>query len=110
MHHSVKGDGLVELRHFDLVGEFAMQQQVADLEKMRMLRQLVDRIAAIKENALVAIDKCDVAFAACRRRETRIVSEYVRVTVQLADIEDFRAFRAAKGRKLEGFVFVSQSG
>jgi hypothetical protein len=40
-----------------------------------MFGQLVDRIAAMEEDAGVAVDEGDFGLAACRRGEARIVSE-----------------------------------
>ena len=68
MHHGVHGDGAVEVLHLLLVRQLAVEQQVADLQEARMRGQLVDRIAAIEQHALVAVDEGDVAFAARRSR------------------------------------------
>ena len=73
-----------------------------------MLGQLVDRIAAIEQDALVAVDEGDVAFAARRRGEAGIVGEDVRFAVELADIDHFGPFRAAKTRKFVRLVLVRQ--
>ena len=55
--------------------QFAVKQQIAGLEEVAMLGQLLDRIAAIEQNALVAIDIGDLRFAARGRGEARIVGE-----------------------------------
>jgi hypothetical protein len=47
-----------------LLGQVAVDQQVGDLEVARLLRELLDRVAAVLEDALVAIDVGD-------RRATR---------------------------------------
>src|SRR6201747_2195453 len=75
-----------------------------------MLGQLVDRIAAIQQDALVAVDEGDVALAARGRGEPRIVGEHVRLAVQLADVQDLRSLGAAEGRQLVGLVLVGQRG
>ena len=54
-------DPLVEL---GLVRQLAVQQQVGDFEVGRLLGELFDRIAAIAEDAFVAVDEVidDLAF------------------------------------------------
>ena len=79
-----------------LVRQFAVQQQIADFQEVGMLGQLVDRIAAIEQNALVAVDEGDVALAARGRGEAGIVGEDVRLAVELADVDDFGPLGAAK--------------
>jgi hypothetical protein len=39
-----------------LLGQFAVQQQIADFHEARLLGQLIDRIAAVEQHALVAVD------------------------------------------------------
>jgi hypothetical protein len=108
VHHRVHGDGAVEIRHLLLVRQVAVQQQVADFQKARMLRELVDGIAAIEQDALVAVDEGDVAFAACRGGETGVVSEDVDFPVKLADVYDVRPLGAGIDRKVVFFVFVGE--
>ncbi len=63
MHHRVIGDGVIEIRHLFGRRQLAVQQQVADFEKGRLLRELIDRIAAIEQNSLVAVYEGEVALA-----------------------------------------------
>ena len=91
VHHRVMGDGVAEILHLRLGRQFAVQQQIADLQKVGMFGQLVDRIAAIQQDALVAVDEGDVAFAAGGRGEAGIVGEDVRLAVELADVDNVRA-------------------
>ena len=94
VHHGVVGDGVVELRHLLWRRQLAVEQQIADLQEARMLGQLVDRIAAIEQNALVAVDEGDVAFAGGGRGEAGIVGEEVGLAVELADVDDIGALGA----------------
>ena len=55
----VAGDGLDELLVLILGGELAVLEQVSDLQEGGLLRQLLDRVAPIGENALFAIDETD---------------------------------------------------
>src|SRR5207237_4950343 len=55
------------------------------------LGQLVDRVAAVQQDACFAIDVGDRALTAGGRREARIVGEHPGFAVELADIDDFGA-------------------
>ena len=77
VEHGVIGDGVFELFEFLSARKFAVQKQVADLQKAGALCKLINRIAAVQQNALIAIDKGDLAFAGGRRGEARIVGENV---------------------------------
>ena len=108
MHHRVIGDGVVEFLHLALVRQFAMQQQIADFKEVRILGELVDGVAAIKQNALVAVDEGDVAFAAAVEVKP---GSYVKMSasrIELADVHDIGAQRAGEHGQVVGFVFVCQ--
>jgi hypothetical protein len=57
------GDRGLELFELARRRQLAVKQQVADLEEMRLLGQLVDRVAAMQKLALVAVDEGDGAVA-----------------------------------------------
>ena len=65
VHHGVARDAVVEIVLLGLGRQFAIEQQVADFEEIAVLGELVDRIAAMKQDALVAVDEGDRRFAAC---------------------------------------------
>ena len=81
MEHGVQGDRALELLALAGIGQLAIKQQIGGLDEVAMFRQLLDRIAAIEQNALIAIDIGDLRFAACRRGIARIIGEDVRVLV-----------------------------
>ena len=56
VHHRVVGDALVEFGFLRRRRQFAVEQQVAGLEEVAVLGQLLDRIAAIEQDAFVAVD------------------------------------------------------
>ena len=66
MHHGVARDDVDEILVLRGVGQLTVQQQVADLEKIAVLRQLLDGIAAIQQHAFVPIDIGDFRTAAGR--------------------------------------------
>ena len=74
---------LVELR---LRRQLAVEQQVGDLEVGRLLGELLDRIAAVLEDALVAVDEGDRAAARRRVHERRVVGHQPEVVVVDLDL------------------------
>ena len=86
--HRVVDDAPAELRHLRGPRKVAIEQEVADLEEVAALGQLFDGIATIEQDALVAVDEGNLAFAACRRHEGRVVREVAGFGVELANVED----------------------
>ena len=91
VHHRVVGNVVNELGLFLGVRQFSIQQQIRDFEKITVLRQLLDRIAAIHQDPFVAVDIGDAGAAGGSRHEARIVGEMPGLRVKLADIDDARA-------------------
>jgi hypothetical protein len=55
--------------------QFAVDQEVGDVEEGGVLGQLLDRVAAVAEDALLAVDVGDRAPAARRIQEGRVVAD-----------------------------------
>ena len=88
----------VELR---LGRQLAVDEQVGDLEVGRLLGELLDRVAAVLEDALVAVDVRDRRAARRGVRERRVVghqAEVVLVDLHLAEVH--RADGAVRDRDL----------
>ena len=68
VHHRVMDHAIVEIRLLPGGRQFAVKQQVTGLEKIAVLGQIVDRVAAIEQHALVTVDIGDLGFAARRSR------------------------------------------
>ena len=64
-----------------------------------MLGQLLDRHAAVEQDAFVAVDIGDLGFAAAGRGEARVVGEHAGLGVELADVDHIRPDRAAVDRE-----------
>ena len=106
--HRVMDHAVVEV--FLLRGgrQFAVEQEVAGLEKVAVLGQILDRIAAVEQHALVAVDIGDLGLAARGRRKARVVGEDVGLVVELADVHDLRADRALVQRERVALVAECQ--
>ena len=55
MQHGVIGDRFVEGLPLLAIREFAIEQQVADLHEIAILRQILDPVAPVHEDPFVAI-------------------------------------------------------
>ena len=88
VHHRVEGDTIVEVGLLRGGRKFAVEQEIAGLQEIAVLGQLLDRIAAIKQDALVAVDIGDLRLAAAGRGVAGIVGEHPGLGVELADIDD----------------------
>ena len=95
----VRSDAVVEVGLLGRGGKLAIEQEIAGLQKVAVLGELLDRIAAIKEDSFITIDIGDLGLAARGRGEARIVREDAGLTVQLADVHDVRSDRALIDRE-----------
>ena len=90
MHHRVDLDVVLPALVVLAVGQLTFDDQIRGLEVVALLRQLLDRIAAIAQDPLVAVDKRDPAAARRRVHERRIVghqAEIVGAGFDFAQIE-----------------------
>ena len=99
VHHGVAGDAIVEIGLLRGGRQFAVEQEVAGLEEVAVLGQLLDRIAAIEQDAFVAVDIGDLRLAAARRGVAGIVGEHPGLGVELADVDDRGADRSLVDRE-----------
>src|SRR3954469_3361937 len=85
VNHRVVRHPIIEIGFLSCSRQLAIKQQVAGFEKLTVLSDLLDGIAAIEQNPFIAIDIGNLGFAASGRREAGIVSEYASLLVKLAD-------------------------
>ena len=108
VEQSVLGDETVKLTEFGLRRQFAIQQQVSNFEKAGLLRQLINRIAAMQKNAFFAIDERDLALARAGRRKPRVQRKNACFGIQAFYIYDIGTVCSAHNRKLNRLVFDVQ--
>ena len=60
MHHGVDGDIALELHFLGRIRQLALGEEIGDLHEVAVLGKLLDRIAAIKQLAHVAVDVGDL--------------------------------------------------
>ncbi len=109
MHHGVARDAVIEIGLLGRGRQLAVEEQVAGLEEIAVLGELLDRIAPIQQHTLVAVDIGDLRLAARGRGEARIVRERTGLGVELRDVEDARTDRAGFHRQLDVLVLEIQS-
>src|SRR5208283_3309250 len=101
MHHSMMRYAIIEILLLRRARQLAIQQQIADLEIIRMFGELIDRVAAMQQHAGVAVDIGDLSFAAGCRYEGRIEAQQPRLRLQRPHIDDVAAERRFLDRKLD---------
>jgi hypothetical protein len=104
VHHGVPRHQLVELGKLLLVGQFAVKQQVTHFDVAAFLGQLVDRVAAIKQFALVAVDIGDRAVAGGGRGKARIVSEHACLGVEGSNVDHVRPHCPGQHREFMSLI------
>src|SRR5262249_44259026 len=63
VQHRVVNDFVGPFLEFPLSGQLAKQSQISDFEKGALLRELLDRITTIAQDALIAVNECYRALA-----------------------------------------------
>ena len=84
-------DGVLELPALRGIGELSVVKEIAGLDEIAMLGELLDRISAIEENPFIAVYVGDLGFARRRRAEAGIVGEDITFAVELGNLDDVRA-------------------
>ena len=104
VHHRVMDHAVDEVGLLAGGRQFAVEQEIAGLEKIAVLGEIGDRIAAVEQDAFVAVDISDLGFTARGRGEARIVSEDAGFGVELADVQHLGTDGAIVHGKTVGFV------
>ena len=64
MQHGVVGNVVLELPLLVGIGQIAVQQKIAHFHEVGVLREVLDRIAAIQQDPFVTVDVCNTRFTA----------------------------------------------
>src|SRR5689334_21556270 len=100
MHHGVDGDEVLEVLVLRFRRQLAVEQEVAGFQERAAFGKLVDRIAAIEQDALVAIDEGDLRLAAGGRGEAGVVGEAPGLLVERVDVDHVGPQRALLDRQV----------
>ena len=102
--HGVMDHAVVEIGFLRLGRKLAVEQEVAGFEEVAFFRQLLDRIAAVFQNAGVAVDIGDPGLAAAGGGEAGVIGKHAGLGVELGDVDDVRPNGAAQNREIVGLV------
>ena len=94
--HGVMDHAIVEILLLRLGRQFAVQQQVAGFEEIAVFGELLDRIAAVFQNAGVAVDIGDLGLATAGGGKAGVVGEHSGLGVELGDVDDIGPDGAAQ--------------
>jgi hypothetical protein len=79
VNHGVVRDVVCPFGHLIAGGQLAVQEQIRNFEKCGVLGKLLDRVAAISQDACITIEVCDGGRARCGREKRRVIQEQIRV-------------------------------
>ena len=79
VHVGVERDVVHELVVFALCRELTVTKEPRHFEEGRAFGKLLDRVAAIAEDALVAVDECDRAATGSGVQKSRVVAQKARI-------------------------------
>src|SRR5680860_1237076 len=109
VNHRVHGYTLRKILELRLRWQFTVKQQMAGFEEVSIFRELVDRVAAVKQDSFLAIDICDLGLATGSESEPRVKSETPRLTVMPCYVDDIRTNTALINRQILLFAIKCQS-
>ena len=98
MDHRVAGHAIVKICLLRGGRQFAVEQEVTRLQEIPVLGELLNRIAAIEQDTLVAIDIGDLGLTAGRGGESRVIGEHPALAVKLRNVDDVGTDRAGINR------------
>ena len=104
VNHGVVDHALVEILLLRGGRKLAVEQQVAGLEEVAVFGELLDRIAAVFQDAGVAVDIGDLGLAAAGGGEAGVVGEHPGLAVELGDVDHVGPDGAAQNREIVGLV------
>ena len=104
VQHGVVGDAGFEILHLLRGRQFAVEQEIGDLEEMRLRGQLLDGISAVEQLALVAINIGDRALAGPGGGIAGIEGEDAALRIEPADVDDVRTDGSVIDREVERLV------
>ncbi len=106
VHHRVLLDGVFEIALLTGVRQLAVLQQIGHFEEVAVLSQLLDRIAAIQQLALVTVDEGNLGLAAGGGEETGVVGKQTGLATEGTNIDAVVAVRRRHDREIDGSLSV----
>ena len=91
-------------------GQVAVDEEVGDFDERRVLREVLDGVAAEEQAAVRAVYVGDAAAADRRRSQRRIVRRNAQLAAEVADVDDALALRAGQHRQVQAAAVQFQAG
>ena len=104
VHHGVVDHAMVKILLLRWGRKLPVEQEIAGLEEVAVLGQLLDRIATVFENAGIAVDIGDLRLAARGRGEAGVVGEHARLGIELGNVDHIGPNGATQNREVVGLV------
>ena len=101
---TVPREAVVELLVLLRRRQRALGQQVCDLDEVGPFGELIDRVAAVPENALLTVDERDRALARPRVQAARVQRDVARLLPQRFHIDGALSFAAHDDVEFDGLV------
>src|SRR5688500_15099052 len=108
MQHGMMCYCALELLALRMVWQLAVIEQVAGLDEVAIFGELLDRITAVKQHALFAVNEGDLGLAGGSRGEAGIVGKDPHFVVKTGYIDDIGAQCARTHGKDIVFLIVDQ--
>ena len=108
MDHRVALDDLDEIDLLLAIRQFAMFQEISHIQEIAVFGQLFNRVAAIKQFALVTVDKGDFRLAGCRGQKAGVVGKEAGFRGQGPDIDTIVAMHRTHDRKIDRFAPIDR--
>src|SRR5690606_12774195 len=90
--------------------QFAVLQEIGDLEERALGGQLLDRIAPVEENALLAVDVADLGTGLGSVGESPIEGDEPGLCAESPDVDGHVSLRTDLGRQRDFAIFVPEDG
>ena len=107
-HQRLRGDAGLEGRELRRRGELPVEQEVRDLDEGRLLRELLDGVAAVAQDALLAVEEGDRAGGGGGVQEAGVERHEAGAGPQLRDVDPALLLRSHGERELQGLAVVVQ--
>src|SRR5712672_1309107 len=104
VNHGVMDHAIVKIFLLRLGRQFPVEQEIACLQEVALFGELLDRVAAVFEDAGIAVDIGDLGLAASRGGKAGVVGEHSGLGVELGNVDDIGPDGAAQNREIVGLV------
>lgn len=110
VHQRVVSDVAFELIELLLVGQLAVEEQVGHFDEAGLFRELIDGIAAVAQDAQLAVEEGDGAGGGAGVLIAEVERDVAGLVAQFADVDRLLAFAAREYGELVGLAVEDDLG